>query len=415
MGKLISIIRFEVMRSLKKPSFWIAAIAIPIVMAAYIGICALAGYNAGEAVTNTDTSDMKIAIFDEANQIKVNKLSSEEDTKTITRLSSKEEGIQGIKENKYELFYYIPENFRDEFKINIYAKPEKISIISDYSGPITQLLEDSIRTKIGSVDFNIIKNGAEYETVIYDKDNSELTKEDIIKRAAAPIIALALFYLIMITLGNRLSVSMVEEKENRISELLLTSIKPIQLISAKTISLMIIGMIQVITTTLPAIALSILAQKQGFIPFEVKNVLDRDSLLQYGALFLASYFFFTVCNVLLGTLTSTAKDASSFAGVIILPLFMPFIFFSVFMNNDSLLLSRIFTFVPLSAPTTIMIRGVFNTIEPWEFYIGLGSILISSFLLLKLATFIFCRNAIVFGSKIDFKKTFGSTRTSWEK
>ena len=61
-----TVIRFEVARSLKKPSFWIAAILIPVGFALYIAFAGFVGYNAEETIMSaTDTSDSKLAIYDD--------------------------------------------------------------------------------------------------------------------------------------------------------------------------------------------------------------------------------------------------------------------------------------------------------------------------------------------------------------
>ena len=72
-----------------------------------------------------------------------------------------------------------------------------------------------------------------------------------VKEIIGPAIALVCFYILMVVLGNRLTAAMVEEKENRISELLLTSIKPVNLIVGKIVSLMIVGLIQLFVLIIP--------------------------------------------------------------------------------------------------------------------------------------------------------------------
>ena len=67
MHKTLQVIRFEIVRSLKKPSFWLAALLVPILLGFYIFIAAMSGYNAGEALeAGVDTSNMSLGIFDEA-------------------------------------------------------------------------------------------------------------------------------------------------------------------------------------------------------------------------------------------------------------------------------------------------------------------------------------------------------------
>ena len=67
MRKTWEVIRFEVARSLKKPSFWIMAIVIPAIFIGYILIVGMTSYNAGEDLSKaTDTSELKLGYYDGA-------------------------------------------------------------------------------------------------------------------------------------------------------------------------------------------------------------------------------------------------------------------------------------------------------------------------------------------------------------
>ena len=411
-----TVIRFEVARSLKKPSFWVASLLLPIILAAYILICSLIGYNTGEAISGTtNTTDMKLAVFDEAEILQGRSFTNNnEEEQTLEDVESREAGIEQIKNGSIDVFYYIPSSFDTDFKLEIYAKPEKLNIVSDYSEPIHILLEQSALKEVSVRDYTIIKNDIQYETTKFGEDNEPLTLEKIASRIGAPIIAIALFYVIMIILGNRISVSMVEEKENRISELLLTSLKPIHLIAGKVISLMIIGIVQISALVIPVAALVIVANNKGLLPLDISAAINWPSIAQYGVILIAGYFLFTVSNILIGTFTSTAKDASSFAGIIILPMFLSFMMINVFISGENLTLIRFLNYFPLTAPSSILLRAIFTTVPKWEYFLVLADIIVSSLLILKLATTIFCKNAIASGSKIDLKKTFGSTRKTWK-
>ena len=72
MNGVFNVVRFEVMRNLKKPSFWIAAIMIPIALAAYVAICGMAGYNMGDSLSGgVDTTDLTLAVVDDADYLEI--------------------------------------------------------------------------------------------------------------------------------------------------------------------------------------------------------------------------------------------------------------------------------------------------------------------------------------------------------
>lgn len=420
MNKTLEVIRFEILRSIKKPSFWIASLLIPVALALYIGIAAFSGYTAGEAATSaSDTSELKLAIVDESNYLELedgknNIIKNNESEQKLDILESKDTAMSKLQDGEYDVFYYIPANFEESKQVEIFAKPETPKITDDFSEPIKNLLSSTASSQVSEINYAILTDSIDVHSTTYDKDNQEISFSDQISNIAGPAIALALFYFIIIVLSNRLTVSMTEEKENRISELILTSINPTSLIVGKIVSLMIIGVIQIATVALPAILMFLAAKNNGLLPFDLELNINFLSILPYLILLIVSYFFFTAINVLVGTFTPTAKDASSYSGVIMIFMIAPIMLIGTLMKEPSTL-SYVLTFFPPSAPIATMLRGIFGNLEAWELILSIIIISVSSILLALFATYIFRRNAIEFTSKLNLKKILGSTRTSWKK
>ena len=417
MNKTWQVIRFEVMRSLKKPSFWLAAILVPVLLGFYIFIAAISGYNAEEALeAGIDTSNMSLGVYDEAEYLATKTvINKKEQEQSLKEYKDKETGIKDVQDGKLDVFYYLPKNFEDAHKVEVYVKPDSTSIFDDYANPIRSLLSATALSEVSGVNIAIITGAVDYQTTTYDtEDNHEIDTAEAFSHLIIPAIGLALFYILIVVLGNRLTAAMVEEKENRISELLLTSIKPVNLIVGKIISLMILGIIQLSVLIIPLIIGYLVAKQYDAIPFGVTIDFNPILITEYLVLLLASYFLFTSLCVVIGTITSSAKDANSFMSVIIILTILPIFFISTFANHNIQPFTYFLTYFPPSAPLAIMLRGVFNTLPTWELLLGLADILIFGFLFSRLATHIFCRNAIASGTKIDFKKLLGSPRKTWK-
>ncbi len=417
MSKTLQVIRFEVMRSLKKPSFWIAALLVPILLGFYIFIAAMAGYDAGESLeAGVDTSDMTLGVYDEAECLAVKTIvNSKEEKQDLKEYTDKQSGIDDVQNKKLDVFYYLPKNFEKEHKVEIYVKPDSASVLDDYANPIRSLLSMTALSEVSELNFAIITGAINYETTTYSaEDNHEVDMNEAVSQIAIPAIGLALFYILIVVLGNRLTAAMVEEKENRISELLLTSIKPVNLIVGKIISLMILGIIQLLTLIIPLIIAYFVARNYNAIPFDITLKFDALLTTEYATLLLFSYFLFTSLCVVIGSMTSSAKDANSFMSVIIILTILPIFFMSSFTSHEPQAFTYFLSYFPPSAPLALMLRGVFNTLPTWELLLGLVDVIVFGVLFSHLATRIFCRNAIAAGSKIDFKKLFGSPRKTWK-
>ena len=417
MSKTWQVIRFEVIRSLKKPSFWLAALLVPILLGFYIFIAALSGYNAGEAIeAGVDTADMTLGVFDEAKYLAIKTfVNTKEEKQELKDYPSKEAGISDVKNDKIDIFYYLPAKFAEEHTVEIYVKPDTVSVFNDYANPIRSLLSATALSEVSPANLAVITNSVGYNTTTFSADdNHEVDASEAISKIAIPAIGLAMFYILIVVLGNRLTAAMVEEKENRISELILTSIKPINLIVGKIVSLMILGIIQLLVLIIPLIIAYIVALRYDAIPFNISLTFDATLIAEYLILLLVSYFLFTSLCVVIGTMSSSAKDANSFMSVIIILTILPIFFIGSFATHDIQPFTYFLTYFPPSAPLALMLRGLFGTLPTWELLLGIADVTICGILFSRLATYIFCHNAIATSSKINLKQLLNRPRKTWK-
>ena len=416
-NKTKEVIRFEVLRNLKKPSFWISAILIPVLFVGYIWLVGFTSYSATEELSKgSDTDELELGYYDGANYLKINQIAtSEGETKELKAYDSTEAGIAALKSGEIGVFYNLPDDLSESKKVTVYAKPDRVGITDDYSMPLRQLLSTSAMANLSELDIAVISDTIEYDDVNFDQDGNEVDKGDIISKMVGPAIAFALFELINMILGGRLANAMVEEKENRISELLLTSIKPIQLISGKIISLMIVGIIQIIILLIPALVLFFVAKERGMLPFDFELALDPLNIGIYVLLTILAYFLITASYVLIGILSPTAKDAGNYAAIFIIFSILPILTLNAFTGTEVSLPARIMTYFPYSSLIASSLRAFFGNLESWELIVGGASMLIGALLITKLATYLYCKNSIDLKLNFNFKQIFGETRKSWKK
>ena len=416
MLKTLQVIDFEVSRSLKKLSFWLAALLVPMILAIYIIICAFVGYSAGSSLdAGSSVADLQLAYVDDAdyltNDTFINERNEDQSLKRYESLSS---AMSDLQQQKIDVIYYIPEDFRfsDDPSVEIYTKLDKNSILDNYQAPINALLTRSAELRVRSIDSKILTNKITFNTTSFATDDHVVEKKELITNLVAPVTAIVLFYILMAVLGNRLSVSMTEEKENRISELLLVSIKPINLIVGKIVSLMILGIIQLIVLLIPAVIVYLVALRNNLVPEDFIVNPDPKSIALHALLLIASYFLFTAINVFTGTLVSTAKEASSFAGIIVVVMIIPFMMLNVFTDGANSNLSYFLSYFPLSAPLALMLRSIFGNLQEWELLLGIADIALFASIMTIWSSRIFCKNAVGFNFNLSFKN-FGKTRKKW--
>ncbi|MCL1839403.1 ABC transporter permease [Candidatus Saccharibacteria bacterium] len=413
-----NVIRFEIIRNLKKPTFWIAALILPVLLVGYIAFAGFVGYNANlTAEGGTDTEKLNLGLYDAADYLTTNVIPQPDNTTQEVKLfDSKEQGIDAVKNDEISVFYYIPANFDEILTAEIYAKSASFNIFANYETPLRTLLMLSAATRIDPTDLAVVTNVITIDTTNFTVDNTEVDLVAEISRMIIPGLALVLFYILIVSFGNRLTTAMVEEKENRISEMILTSLKPRDLITGKIISLIILGFIQLAILIIPIVVLTIFGFSNNIIPSDFVIDFNFWTVLSTLILLLASFFLFTALCVTIGVLVPTAKDASQFAGIVIILTILPLFFINSFMSaNSADSMTYFLSYFPPSAPIALMFRNVFGTLPINEYFIGLIIIFISSYFVIKFSVYVYSRTAIEFTSRVNLKKLFSSPRKNWKK
>ena len=401
-----NVIRFEITRNLKKPSFWVVALFLPILLTAYIAFFGFIGASTGSSVGQSpDVSEMTLGVYDEAEYLTSNTVvDSDGNQHNILAYDSKNQGIDDVKSGSLDVFYYIPADFSTLLTVETYAKPSTASIFSDYAVPIKSLLSTSAASKINAEDLAVLTNSVSIDSTNFaSDDDSEIDVSQIISKMVIPLAGAILFFVLVVMFGNRLTTAMVEEKENRVSEIILTSINPRDLIIGKIVSLILLGLVQIIVLAIPMLLMYFLGTSQNIIPADFMISFDPYLIISTILLVILSYFLFSAMGVFIGTLVPTAKEAASFTSILMILVMLPLIFVSTFMSETPNLAVYVMSYFPPSAPIALMLRDAFGTLPLWELILGLVDLALFSFLFIKLAVFVFKRSAINFTSKVNLR------------
>ena len=417
MSNLKRVIHFEIIRNLKKPTFWIAALLLPLLLIGYIAFAGFSGQNIEDSLSGgTDTSDLALGLYDGANFLDHTTLThADGSTQDFTTFTSTEQGIAALKNDDINVLYVLPQDFAATATVQIYAKSAKTSIFTNYEAPIRTLLAATSANNVAPIDASIISGQLIINTTNFTLDDTAIDPAEQIGAMIIPGVALALFYILICLFGNRLTTAMVEEKENRISEMILTSMSPKDLIVGKIISLIILGFIQLAALIIPMIIIAIFGFESGIIPSDLPIDFNPYIIISSLLLLIFSYFLFTALCVTIGTLVPTAKDASSFSSFLIILVILPLFFMGSFLSDTPDAMTYIFSYFPPSAPIALMFRNLFGNLPPLELILGLCILAISSAIIVRLAVYIFTRNAIEFNTKINLQKLLSSPRKSWKK
>lgn len=379
----LKVARFEIIRQLKKPAFWAATLLMPLL----IGGIYFVSFISSQGVEENPTLDenTKVAITDEAGVFS-------EGAPFVIK-EGKERGREMVKNGEVDLYYYIPQDFLESKKAEFYHVSEGLEIFNNDGNILKGLLLQDASSRVNGLDVLALTGGYEIVDNKMTKDGGE---SNALGKAIVPFSIGVVFFMFIALCGNRFLMTVVEEKENRISELILTSVSSKHLIVGKIIAMLVLGMVQILALVIPVLVIVFINRDNQFINTIISSIeIDPLMITLSLVLFVASVIFYAGACTFVGSLVSTARDASSFIGPAIIMMVFPLYFMQMFMMEPNIVV-QIMTYFPFSAPVALMLRSGFGTISTVEFVIGILVVVVSSAVIIRMAVVSFQRNAINF-------------------
>lgn len=393
-GRVIS---FEVVRALKKKSFWVVALLFPLVIAVIFVIISLSGKAADTALDKLTQEDFSIAVMDQSKLVKPELLKA---LKADT-VKDKAASVEDVRTGKLDAFIYYPADLAKQ-PIEVYGKEVGIFEDSRYTGVADNLLKGSVEESVPESVRLVLTDATKTSSTMYLDGQAY----DPIKQMILPGMFLVLFYFLIAFFGGQMLTVATEEKENRVVEMLLTTIHARTLILGKIAALLILAFVQGLLIVLPAVGGYLLFHDQMSLPAIDLAGLPVDwSAIGLGALILfLSLLLFTGLLVFVGTIVPTAKEAGQFFGVMMVLIFGPLYASTLFVSSPESGIVTFLTLFPLTAPIPLMLRNAIGNLEGWEVAVSLTLLTLTAVLVLMLVVRAFRFGALEYSRRLSIKE-----------
>ena len=215
-----------------------------------------------------------------------------------------------------------------------------------------------------------------------------------------PIIFALLFMVSLFVTSGFLLQGVSEEKENRLMEILLSSVSARQLMSGKVMGLGAAGLLQIVIWLLSAMVLTAIASTT-ILPLAGLTIPTR--LIIFGIIyFILGYLLFAILMAGLGSLGSTAKESSQWTTIVILPALIPVWLYSLFIINPDHIVFTILTLFPLTAPTMAVMRLSIASLPIWQLLLSIAILIASILGAIWLAARVFRTFLLMYGKRPSF-------------
>tara|TARA_Y100001954_G_scaffold236408_1_gene296948 strand:- start:209 stop:1462 length:1254 start_codon:yes stop_codon:yes gene_type:complete len=408
MDKIWLIIVREYSVRVRKKSFIIMTLVTPLLL----GMLIFAPSYLNSISSDLDQEVKNIAIIEE-NAFFSDKIMNS-DLINFTQVPESEKEL--IKNSFEKSSYHAIVEIENNQKINILSKKQINKItLNQIENQIFKIKENQNYLD-ANIDINLLNSLSpklSFNYITLNDDGEETSSNYEVKSVISFIFGF-LIYIFIFMYGSMVMRGVIEEKSNRIVEVIISSVKPFQLLIGKIIGVALVGFTQfilwIILSLFVANSAEVILMQDNQLGF-----LDNISLLSINidiSLLLSNFIFYFVGGYLLyssffaciGAAVDNESDVQQMILPITIPLILSLSMMESIMNNPDGVLAFWMSIFPLSSPIVMMARLPFGGVESWELILSLAILILSFLLSTWISSRIYRIGILMYGKKASYKE-----------
>ncbi len=433
MSNFSVILKREYLTRVKKRSFLIITFLGPLFFAALMIAPSL-------MMMKSDSMETKktIAVLDETDWFNGKFESSDINTFVYTNT---DENIDTLKklilEGVYDAVLYVPAtSLSVPTNAKLYSNKQIPMSLSSYIKSEMKQEVEHRKLLAHGIDPKIVKSvntSINISTIRMDEEEGEKTSyaelESIIGLALAVIV-----YFVIFLFSNQVLRGVIEEKSNRIIEVIISSVKPFELMMGKIIGIALVGLTQFLLWIVLTIGIylvangiilgpEIMSTSGTVMTEEISQIIDtnqgQDIMLEVVSMIesinfkaiLISFLFYFVFGFLLyaalfaavGGMVDNETDSNQFVTILSMPLIVAIVCSTAMINNPDSGLGIWLSMIPFTSPVSMMIRIPFG-VPYWQVVVSLLILVLTFVFITWIAAKIYRTGILMYGKKPNLKE-----------
>jgi ABC-2 type transport system permease protein len=218
-------------------------------------------------------------------------------------------------------------------------------------------------------------------------------------RRIGALVGSILLYMSILMFGQFVMMGVVEEKSSRVVEVLLSRVRPTQILVGKVVGIGLLGLAQL--ALLGVVVWFTLTQ------FSIADIsladIGRDVIIQVVFWYLVGYTFFAVIYAALGATISRQEDMQSVALIPVMLLIPGYFIALLSLEDPNTMLSRVASMVPPTSPLVMPMRLAVGGVAAWEVAVALTLLVAASYGLIRLGGRVYTGAVLKLGPKVKLR------------
>ena len=403
MNKTLLLVKHEFLITVRRKAFIILTLAFPVI--------ALLGILAGQVIPGMITPSTTIEKIGYVDKVGIFNQSINENNIQLIAYSTEDDAKAALVKKDIKEYFIIGSDYISTGLIQRYTLTSEIAPSETVQTVVRDFLLNNL---LQGNTVNVIeraKNPINFASTTLTTAGTPATRQGGFAALILPYIFGILLMMAIFTSSGYLLQGLGEEKENRVMEILLSSISPKQLLAGKVLGLGAAGLVQIVVWLVSANFLMRMASATwGNV---IGSLQPPPEFLILGIIyFILGYLLMAVLMAGVGSVSPTAREGQQMSAFFIIPVIIPIYFMGLIMEHPENIVVKILTFIPITAPITVIVRLGLSEIPLWELLLSISILILSIWGFFVLCTKLFRTYLLMYGKRPDLKEIIRSFRNA---
>ena len=434
MNKTLLIIQREYLARVKKKSFILMTFLVPGLILAMYGVIFLIAKN-----SDSLNKIREVKVIDESGMF-AGKLQNHKNVHFSVLKQALPKAKKAAKKNEDLFILFIAKNFNDKNSVQIFSgKKPNYALVNEVESQLNTIATSNnmVAAGIDISKLSGLKTNISAETKQLTDDGEK--DSNLASAYGIGVASAILIYLSLFIYGAQVMRGVIEEKTNRVIEVIVSSVKPFQLMLGKILGVGLVGLTQfllwiILSTAVTNIADKVFTQKEATteqststqknsgknstaqttampVSNPVMNFLKTLEGVNYVYIlscfifyFLSGYLLYSALFAAVGSAVDSETETQQFMFPITLPLLFTYILsFAYLVNNPDSTLAFWLSIIPFTAPIAMMVRVPFG-VPDWQLALSMAMMIAGFLFTTWVAARIYRVGVLMYGKKTSYKE-----------
>ncbi len=372
------VFRFEFIQQFRRRAYLFTTFVLPVlVVVGLLGVQAFLDYQASrqreEATENevAETFTGKLGYVDYSGLFPSPGLFGA----TLIRYPDEESALAAMQAGEIDSVFVIAPDYLETGKVTRYINSVSLNSMQGdnffYAFLMDRLLQGvdrdlalRLRSDVTIVEHQVAASG---EAAVARSEDSSF----LLVYVFALLLAISVFFA-----GGYLLNSVIQEKESRMMEIILSSVRPLPLLTGKVLASGLLGLIQIVIWAIAAVYG--MTRLGAVVPSLADLAVAPETLVWVVLYFVGGYLLFAGGYAAVGALAPSMREGPQMAVVFTLPAMLPYYFLAIFVSTPNATLPLVLSLFPITAPVGMVMRMMVTAVPLWQLVLSLALLLLAA-------------------------------------